>query len=196
MIVGLNRRRAIALLCGKLSCMEAQQGPRSSFNWLFLILWTVATAAGWLVGYLLIDVSPLGESTFGLTVGIAQWLVLRMKIPNAYWWILATAAGWIVGRLIAIGFFPPEYGILAGSVIGAAMGSFQWLIMRRYVNRAYWWIILSILGWLWAMTGVLGLTLIGVVAGATTGFALDFLFRQPLSESPANLDPPTDHPPP
>ena len=105
--------------------MQAQPGPRSSFNWLFLILWTLATAAGWLVGYLLIDLPPLGESSFGLTIGVAQWLVLRMKIPNAYWWILATGAGWIVGRLIALLIFPPEYGILAGSAIGASMGSFQ-----------------------------------------------------------------------
>ena len=172
--------------------MEAQQGPRSSFNWLFLTLWTLAAAAGWLVGFLLIDVSPLGESTFGLTIGVAQWLILRSKIPDAYWWILATGAGWIVGRLIALLLFPPEYGILAGSAIGAAMGSFQWLILRRYVHRAYWWIIMSILGWLWAITGVLGINLIGVVAGVTTGFALDFLFRQPRSGSPENLDPPTD----
>ena len=174
--------------------MQAQHSPRPSFNWLFLILWTLATAAGWLVGVLLIDVSPLGESSLGLTVGVAQWLVLRPKIPNAYWWILATAAGWIVGRLIAIGFFPPEYGILAGSAIGAAMGSFQWLILRGYVHRAYWWVIMSILGWLWAMTGVMGLNLIGVIAGVTTGFALDFLFRHPRPESPANLNPPTDPP--
>jgi len=172
--------------------MNAQPGPRSSFNWLFLILWTLATAAGWLVGYLLIDLPPLGESTFGLTIGVAQWLVLRMKIPNAYWWILATGAGWIVGRLIALLLFPPEYGILAGSAIGAAMGSFQWLILRRHVNRTYWWIIMSILGWLWAMTSVLGLYLIGVVAGAITGFALNFLFRYPRGESAASLVPPTD----
>jgi len=175
--------------------MQAQDTSTHSFNWPFVILWTLVTAAGWLVGYLLIDVSPLGESSLGLTVGVAQWLVLRPKIPNAYWWILATAAGWIVGRLIAVVFFPLEYGILAGSAIGAAMGSFQWLILRRYVHRAYWWVIMSILGWLWAITGVLGINLIGVVAGVTTGFALDFLFRQPRSGSPENLDPPTDLPP-
>ena len=176
--------------------MQPQNAPPPSFNWLFLLLWTLATAAGWLVGFLLIDVSPLGESSFGLTIGIAQWLILRSKIPNAYWWILATAVGWIIGRLLAIGFFPPEYGILAGSAIGAAMGSFQWLILRRYVNRAYWWIIMSLLGWLWAMTGVLGLNLIGVVAGVITGFALDFLFRQPRPTPPNDLNPPTGHPPP
>ena len=63
--------------------MQAQDAPTPSFNWLFVILWTLATAAGWLVGLLLIDVSPLGESGVGLTIGIAQWLVLRSRIPNA-----------------------------------------------------------------------------------------------------------------
>ena len=175
--------------------MQKQTSPSSSFNWLLVVLWTLATAAGWYLGLLLIDISPLGESGIGLIVGIAQWFVLRGRIKNAYWWILATAAGWIVGRLIALLLFPPEYGILAGSAIGAAIGSFQWLILRGYVHRTYWWIIISILGWLWAMTGVLGMNLIGVVAGAITGFALDFLFRQPRSVSPAELYPPIDHSP-
>jgi hypothetical protein len=175
--------------------MQEQISPTSSFNWLFVILWTIATAAGWYIGLLLIDISPLGESGIGLTVSIAQWLVLQGRIPNAYWWILATAAGWIVGRLIALLLFPPEYGILSGSAIGAAIGSFQWLILHSYVHRTYWWIIISILGWLWAMTGVLGMNLIGVVAGAITGFALDFLFRQQQPKSTADLKPPVDNSP-
>lgn len=174
--------------------MQAQDTPTPSFNWLFVILWTLATAAGWLVGFFLIDGSPLGESGIGLTIGIAQWVVLRSRIPNAYWWILATAAGWIAGRLIALGLFPLEYGILAGAAIGAGVGSFQWLILRRHVQRAYWWIIMSILGWTWAMTQVLGPYLIGVVAGATTGFAIDFLFRHPRFTAPLDLTPPTDPP--
>jgi hypothetical protein len=175
--------------------MQARNTSTPSFNWPLIILWTLITAVGWWISLLLIDVSPLGESGFGFTVGIAQWLVLRSKIPNAYWWILATAAGWIVGRLIALLLFPPEYGILAGSAIGAAIGSFQWLILRRYVHRTYWWVIISILGWLWAMTGVLGLSLIGAVAGVTTGFALDFLFRQPRSPATEYPSRPDDQPP-
>jgi len=162
--------------------MQAQNMPRSSFNWVFMILWTFATAVGWLVGMLLLGFSPLVESGVGLLIGVTQWLVLRSRLPNSYWWILATAVGWFCGRLIALGFFPPEYGILAGSALGAVVGSCQWLILRKSVHRAYWWVIISILGWTWAMTGVLGTYLIGAVVGAVTGIALDFLYRQPISD--------------
>jgi len=37
--------------------------------------------------------------------GVAQWLVLRNHIPNAFWWIPASMIGWgLVGILGNLGF--------------------------------------------------------------------------------------------
>lgn len=98
------------------------------------------------------------------------------KMPSIEWaiwfqWVLATTVGWIVGWAIG-----GELGI--GTVIGIA----QWFVLRRLVYQAGWWVLVSALGWTIGLTGILGMTVVGAVVGALTGFALDFLLRYPRSE--------------
>ncbi|MBE9077132.1 hypothetical protein IQ241_07450 [Romeria aff. gracilis LEGE 07310] len=61
------------------------------------------------------------------------------------WWTLApTIAGAIVGALEASGFFQLVATIFfTGLLIGAA----QWLVLRQYIPKAFWWIVVSTQGW-------------------------------------------------
>ena len=90
--------------------------------------------------------------TTGLLMGFGQWLVLRRWVDRARWWILASTAGW--GGAIALGI--TMYGIFAAElrweVVGVAItlpvvffgvGLFQWLLLRRWVRRAGWWLLAS-----------------------------------------------------
>lgn len=104
----------------------------------------------------------------GLTVGIAQWLILRSIVPRSQWWILTSVLGWcgifftltimLSARYAAAS---REFGQstlaqlpLAGRAIassaalqiapvilaGALMGLFQWLILRSSLRQSWWWI--------------------------------------------------------
>ena len=83
---------------------------------------------------------------------------------------------------------------------GALAGILQWLILRRQVSQAGWWVLASTLGC--AATPVLPLVPVffggprggpfytfwvffgyGPVAGALTGIALLWLLRQPAKEA-------------
>lgn len=60
------------------------------------------------------------------------------------WWTLATTiAGAIVGALEASGFQLVATIFFTGLLIGAA----QWLVLRQYILKAFWWIVVSTLGW-------------------------------------------------
>jgi hypothetical protein len=60
------------------------------------------------------------------------------------WWTLATTiAGAIVGALEESGFQFIATIFFTGLLIGAA----QWLVLRQYIPKAFWWIVVSALGW-------------------------------------------------
>jgi hypothetical protein len=73
----------------------------------------------------------------------------------------------------------PDYGFLTGIVLGAAMGILQWLILQRHFYRAGWWIVVSALAWTAGLSLLTGPLLVGAVAGAVTGIALELLLRYP-----------------
>lgn len=107
----------------------------------------------------------------GVSVGVMQWLVLRRFISKAGAWILASTMGAAVGffasgalgfRLFydldfSMGFELPSWEIggtnsytlgtpIAGGVIGAFIGIGQWLVLRRKVSQAAWWMPASAVG--------------------------------------------------
>jgi hypothetical protein len=51
------------------------------------------------------------------------------------------------------------------------------LVLRRWVYRAGWWIVISASGWALGLTGILGASLAGAVAGGVTGITLELLVR-------------------
>jgi hypothetical protein len=76
-------------------------------------------------------------------------------------WVLATTAGFLVGGFAAgaaaramidarggdvIGLTPWE-GAAVGAVAGLAIGIGQWLVVRRRMAHAGWWVLVTIVGW-------------------------------------------------
>jgi hypothetical protein len=92
--------------------------------------WPIATFIGGLLGYtgfaasiLAALIVPLGT---GLSVGIAQWFVLRHKLTGAFWWIFATTLGAIVG--LGLGYILPTDMIPTS--IKVSYGSIEQTIYR------------------------------------------------------------------
>lgn len=154
----------------------------------------------------------------GAVLGFAQWLVLRRYIQKMARreWVLATALG--AGVAWTIGMLPSTLGelititplvlvgggILLGVVFVASIGCAQWLVLRRHIQRAGWWVLANAIAWplgvavpfiglamvpeggpvvVWVVVGVVSGVLMGVVVGAITGMALVWLLRTRLSLS-------------
>lgn len=110
----------------------------------------------------------------GTVVGLAQWFVLRRRLPaiKRRSWILATVIGavaaWFLGMLpstlgaltggqsdpSAAGFGDVAVYVLAGAmgaVLGAVLALPQWSVLRHFVARSGWWPPANALAWAVAM---------------------------------------------
>jgi uncharacterized protein with PQ loop repeat len=180
------------------------------------------------MGIVLAAVLGVLAATFieGTVVGTMQWLVLRRPLKSMRWrvWALATALGafvaWTLGMLPFL-FTSADTGATSsaemsdlviytlaaalGLVSGTILGFPQWLVLRRYVQKAGWWVLANALAWMLGMvivfvgtsfipakgiTWQLALPLLFVVAagatvGAVHGFALIWLLRSRRSVATA-----------
>ena len=141
------------------------------------------------------------DSTERAQVGWGFWL----------WWVLASAVGlavlglmgWDVGGAvaeaeggavgIAVGF------AVRGAVAGASVGTAQWLVLRRQVSPAGWWVLASTVGYAVAFAvlvpvfgaeavpeavgEVVGFSVRGAVAGASVGIAQWLVLRRQVSRA-------------
>jgi len=121
-------------------------------------------------------------TALGITIGFAQWLMLRQYVRKAGWWVLASAAGWTIWCLgIAVATALTNLNetvsevkvanailVAATGSIGLVVGCSQWVVLRRRVRNAGWWILASMAGW--AMVGYLLAT-----QGVTIGIGGDQL---------------------
>ena len=141
---------------------------KSTLNWRLGLSWSLATIAGLILG-LVILFAGLGAAinnaspfVFGLVLGctlgfgcaIMQWVALRQFVSP--WWIAATFAAWAMFWAVNLaGFLGRGSGVIGkilegighGALFGGLLGFLQWLVLRRQVQNAYWWIIATILGW-------------------------------------------------
>lgn len=86
----------------------------------------------------------MAGAVVGASLGAAQWLVLRRHLPRAGWWVLATFLGMAVGfALVNVNFDPMDI-ITPGFVVGAPLGTTQWLVLRRHIPRAGWWVLATL----------------------------------------------------
>jgi hypothetical protein len=102
-----------------------------------------------------------------------EWRVLRTRLPRlpARQWVGVTAAvaiiGWIVGMTPSLFVNgaeaapaePPLARILlmaamAGGAAGLCFGAAQWLVLRRYAERAHRWIWIHLPAWALAMAAI------------------------------------------
>jgi hypothetical protein len=151
---------------------ETRQLAIAPSLWLW---WTLATTiAGAIVGALEASGFQFMATIFftGLFIGAAQWLVLRQYIPKAFWWIVVSTLGWTFGLvLVALNeTFDPLIQFLSTlglwyvfwmnlvkqSIVLAIFGAAQFPILRRFVRKAHWWILVSALGG--ALDGAIGST--------------------------------------
>jgi len=104
----------------------------------------------------------------GAVVGVAQWLVLRRRLKVSAWWILACAIGFavvgIVSRIARLEIGVPlvvfdngplgdpdgitwEIILIVGLIMSGVVGGIaQWLVLRKPLRGAGWWILASVTG--------------------------------------------------
>ena len=120
--------------------------------------WVAATIAGWAVGFVVCQAITSFISTLfidgliiGAGVGIAQWIVLRQRLPSVRWWAVLSIVGFGIGRAageIATQGLPTALGDgLTGAAIGLSVGVAQWLSLRRLFPEAGRWIPASVVAW-------------------------------------------------
>jgi len=110
--------------------------------------WMLATAGGWLLGILLVlmpdwlhwrnGYRDLNQAflSLGLAIGIAQWLLLRQRLPHAGWWIAATIVGWGLLALVT-GDTLNQFGLLALGLLPASVtaAALALLMKQADLNR-------------------------------------------------------------
>ena len=198
--------------------------------------WTLATIGGSVVGALVLNVTDeallwvlylfYGAFGFGLGGAVLQALVLPGRWTHAVSWALATSVATTVsgkaivdaGTALVDLNSPVLEGVslvlfmLTELGVGLLVGTCQWLVLRRLVGRAGWWIPVSglslILGWYVAgsvtatmlgtsqdpnenQTLLVSMSVHGIIYGAVTGYLLVRLRR---SRSPDAGDTTTARP--
>ncbi len=146
-----------------------------------------------------------------LTSTIRIWprIVLHKRLRGAGWWVLASALGWGVAGLLDR-FISYSNALVGPSLLLlptglAALG--QWLVLRRQVRQAGWWIAGGVAGWLiatafvdrlmsvlspptwhiafsWTLWFLLFTLLSGAGVGLLTGSVLVLLLRRAVADTP------------
>jgi tRNA A-37 threonylcarbamoyl transferase component Bud32 len=86
----------------------------------------------------------------------------RQRVANwALWssWVLASAVGRGVGSYLVVELLPERFVALVNATsftvvsavweagVGAVVGVAQWVVLRRRIRRAGWWVLASTVGW-------------------------------------------------
>ena len=150
--------------------------PFGRRSWL---AWIAATTIGWAVAELLyrtlVDAIPVaalirGGIGVGVFMAVLQALVLRRYLGRPVRWILASGFVAVLASPVeasALANVYTAYGpgptfaasmVLTSLAVGLLAGTLQWLVLRRHVSRAAWWIPAS------ALAMVAGLPLAGFAA--------------------------------
>jgi hypothetical protein len=194
-------------------------------GWIFLFLWVLATLVSFavledaLTDFMLDLPDKFGNRsvdapvlriivgllyllgfTHGVPRGAMQWLVLRRNVSCIGWWVLLSAMGQavvqagIAGVILTMAVVPDD--VLLDVVIFTGISAGQWLVLRRKVPRAGWWIFANAAGWVvgyfgqaltqeaWWLSRVEPKVIPGIVAGIITGMVLIWLLRQPMKIAP------------
>lgn len=134
---------------------------------------------------------------WGSGLGTGQWLVLQNRLGGTKWWVPVTAIAPALGMaamfslLVDEGLADPWIGLLIGGTFGIALGIGQWLILRRQLPGAGWWIVINALGLTVALTVSLSLDgegrellafgTAGLLIAAITGLGMLWLLRRSVA---------------
>ena len=104
--------------------------PRMQAGWGFGLSWVLATAVGWYVGTLA-----------GTTVGLFSSFALS---PNPDFFTVTTAG--LVKETPALTSGELVAWAVGGAIAGLIISILQWLVLRRQIRNARWWVLMSIVG--------------------------------------------------
>lgn len=161
----------------------------------------------------------LGAS-IGVMTGACQWLVIRRTFPQGSRWILACVAGYTVALVVhglviaavgddlvrglsggiyrAANWAPPAFpSLLLPFSVGALASVIAWLVLRRLLPGAIWWVLAGLAIFLvcWMLLAVgpgtqeigkgvavaLMAMAIGAMVGISTGVTLVWLIKLPAA---------------
>jgi hypothetical protein len=142
--------------------------PRQQIPWTVWPLWVGASAVGNGLGAIAphwlqqtfrdvpsVPIMITGELIMLTLPAILQWLVLRHWLPRAGWWIPAGAVGkflsffpigWAINRFPPSPYASPFAAVAALLLAGAVAGAMEWLVLRRWVRQAGWWVLARSIG--------------------------------------------------
>jgi len=102
---------------------EAIMADKRPIGWLSLLLWVLASVVGW---------------------GLLPFLELGVVFPV----FGALFSGQTAAEMseFSWAFQGAIFGIILGVVFGVMIGVLQWLVLRRQIDRAYWWIAATVAG--------------------------------------------------
>ncbi len=143
----------------------------------------------------------------GVTAGMLQWLILFLILPNIRrailtLWIPATIFGWAFGYFLYVVLpYSPGMDLVISVFSGLAIGLLQWLILRSFGQRSYWWIPVNVLDWVfnwvinlstifWGIHFIVGTFLTAAIGFIASSIAIVFILQKALviSEAgPGNL---------
>jgi hypothetical protein len=159
----------------------------------------LANAAGVAAG--LASIKAFGQFSFicaAIIPSVLQWLLLRAKVTGLGWWPVISSVGLTAGFFLGMlpmnmaGVEGPQVAplfALGFALMGAVPGTLQWLLLRRRVSGAGWWVLASSVGMIGCGMMFLRLTrgadvhvasggaAGGAVYGAVTGVMLNWLLR-------------------
>ena len=87
--------------------------------------WILGSTLGWTLGSVTVmtlipdGMDFLNGAIIGITLGTAQWLVLRNEVQWAGWWIVINVIAWTTGFALLPGIVLT--GVLAGAITGTAL---------------------------------------------------------------------------
>ncbi|MFH1684170.1 MAG: hypothetical protein ABIA67_04735, partial [Candidatus Margulisiibacteriota bacterium] len=174
-----------------------------------LVGFSVPTLIGWLaVAFGASDLGMIGIMAIagmgeGACFSFAQWLVLKRYIKNLekqfiLYTAIAAGIAWIIGMIPSSIGDPttlPLTILIPGAIVLIiffllSIGTAQWLVLRKHVKKAGWWILANAIAWplgvamtfipitlvpdnspmfLWVAAGILGGIMMGATVGAITG---------------------------
>jgi hypothetical protein len=105
--------------------------------------------------------TPIVLGIVGLSLGTAQWPVIRRHISSSAWWVVGSAVGMAVGltlgvilveqigraiaggpinfRMLGVAARAASFGTI-GLIGGAGVGLAQWLVLRRQAAKCGRWV--------------------------------------------------------
>ncbi len=92
-----------------------------------------------------------------LTLGVAQFFLLKSQIRYAGWWIMTPLIGSFLGGFLAALIIPSDISLTVSMAL--TIGFLQWMILKKSLNIGSIWFIMCLLG--------------GLIAGSLRSMQID-----------------------